>query len=178
MTGFPSNLCRALLEVISVRLARHPDAIQDYVRRTLLHHTMDVAALEAMVQTTIDDLLRCEMVVVAEGGSYEATLMGQAIIAASLTPEDGLFIHAECQRALQAFVMDGEMHVFYMFTPIQSTGLGVINWPIFRREVEGFDESGLRVLSFSGASPAFINRMYGWSLVLRPRTSADIEQGQ
>ena len=142
--------------------------IQDYVRRTLLYHTMDVAALQAMVQRTIDDLLNCGMIMVAEGGSYEATLLGQAITAASLTPEDGLFIHADCQKALQAFVMDGEMHIFYMFTPIQSTNLGRINWPIFRREVEGLDESGLRVLSFCGASPAFINRMYGWPVVRDP----------
>ena len=117
-------------------------------------------AIQWMVQTNIDDLLDCGMVVVAEGGSYEATLLGQAIIAASLTPEDGLFVYAEFQRALQTFVMDGEMHIFYMFTPIQSTGLGEINWPIFRREVQGLDESGLRVLKFCGANPAFINRMY------------------
>jgi len=55
--------------------------------------------------------------------------------------------------------MDGEMHIFYMFTPVQSTGLADIKWPIFRTEMEGLDESGLRVLKYVGISPKFVNEM-------------------
>jgi hypothetical protein len=54
-------------------------------------------------------------------GVYEATLIGQAVVASSLAPEDGLFVHKELKRALEAFVLDGEMHAFYTFTPVQVT---------------------------------------------------------
>lgn len=135
------------------------DAVQDYVQRTLLFHTMDQDALNTMVKSTIEDLTASGLVFLDSTGSYEATLLSQAIIASSLTPEDGIFLHSELQRALQAFVMDGEMHIFYTFTPVQGAFAADINWPIFRRELDGLDESGLRVLRFVGVNPAFVNRM-------------------
>lgn len=115
--------------------------------------------LEAMVKATIDDLLASNLIRIDQTGSYEALPLSRAIVAASLTPDDGIFVHDEIQRALRAFVMDGEMHIFYMFTPVQSTGLADINRPIFRTEMESLDESGLRVLKYVGVSPHFVNEM-------------------
>lgn len=135
------------------------DAIQDYVQRTLLFHTMDRDALNKMVNSTMNDLIESGLVSLTSTGSYEATLLSQAIIASSLTPEDGIFLNGELQRALQAFVMDGDMHIFYTFTPLQGILAADINWPIFRREMEALDESGLRVLRFVGVNPAFVNKM-------------------
>ncbi|MCJ1378258.1 hypothetical protein MMC17_001355 [Xylographa soralifera] len=159
LTPEKRGIKRALLEVIAVRLATHPDAVQEYIRRTLVYHTMDREALNLMVQTTIKDLLDSQLVLLDENRTYSATQLGQAIVASSLTPEDGIFVNAEFQRALKAFVLDGEMHVFYMFTPVHSAGLGDINWQMFRKEVDGLDESGLRVLRFCGIDPGFVNRM-------------------
>lgn len=111
------------------------------------------------MKLTIEDLLASNLIIMDRTGSYEASLLSQAIVASSLTPDDGIFVHDEIQRALRAFVMDGEMHIFYMFTPVQSTGLADIKWPIFRTEMEGLDESGLRVLKYVGISPKFVNEM-------------------
>lgn len=135
------------------------DAIQDYIQRTLLFHTMERDALNHMVNLTMDDLIESGLIFLASTGSYEATLLSQAIIASSLTPEDGIFLHGELTRALQAFVMDGDMHIFYTFTPLQGFLAADINWPIFRREMEALDESGLRVLRCVGGNPAFVNKM-------------------
>lgn len=120
---------------------------------------MSRQALDLMIQTTLSNLVDAQLILQEADETYKATMLGQAIVASSLTPEDGVFVHAEFQRALRAFVMDGEMHVFYMFTPIQSTGLGDIKWPVFRKEIEGLDESGHRVLKYCGVNPAFVNRM-------------------
>ena len=120
---------------------------------------MEHALLEDMVDTTIKELIASGMIAVDSLGTYEATRFGKAVVTSSLTPEDGVFVHDELQRAMQAFVLDGEMHVFYMFTPVQPSGLTEINWPIFRREVERLDESGLRVLRFAGVKPEFVNKM-------------------
>ena len=148
-----------MLEVIAVRLANHSDAVQDYIRRTLLYHTVDPSTLNEMVEATIEELLTIGFISIDDTKTYIATQLGQAVVAASLTPEDGVFVYGELQRALRAFVMDGEMHIFYTFTPVQSSGLTDINWPIFRKEMEGLNESGLRVLEFVGVNPAFVNRM-------------------
>ena len=90
--------------------------------------------------------------------SYTATQLGKAVVASSLEPEHGAFIHREMQRALQAFVMDGEMHVLYCFTPVHDLSMSV-NWQNFRKEMETLDDSGLRVLAFLGLKPTIINKM-------------------
>lgn len=158
LTPEKRGIKRALLEVISVRLATHMAAIQEYVQKTLLYHTMDRASLDTMVSKTLEELIESGLVTVDAFGSYEATLLSQAIVASSLAPEDGIFLHDELRRALRAFVMDGEMHIFYTFTPLYSPQTD-INWPIFRREMESLDESGLRVLDFVGVNPGLVNRM-------------------
>jgi len=145
--------------VITVRLATHMAAIHEYVQRTLLYHTMERTHLKAMVDVTLDELLASSLITLDNFGSYEPTLLSQATVAAFLTPEDGLFLHNELQRALRAFVMDGDMHIFYTFTPLYNSDTADVNWPIFRREIESLDESGLRVLELVGVNPGLVNRM-------------------
>ncbi|KAL9602186.1 MAG: hypothetical protein Q9219_002050 [cf. Caloplaca sp. 3 TL-2023] len=120
---------------------------------------MDRARLKDWVQETIDELQNADQISVDSSGMYEATALSRATIGSCMTPEDGMFVHDELRRALQAFVMDGEMHVFYMFTPVTISGLGDIDWRIFRNEMDRLDESGLRVLEFVGINPALVNRM-------------------
>lgn len=90
-----------------------------------------------------------------EQSNLEATTLGKAIVASGIDPDDGAFVHKEMQRALKAFVMDGEMHILYMFTPVQEFG-ATVNWRIFRNEMDALDESGLRVLSFLGIKPTAV----------------------
>lgn len=127
------------------------------MRNTLLYHSMDHEKLANMVRMTLQDLEGCKLLSRNDSG-YEATLLGQAVVASSLTPEDGLFVHRELRNALQAFVMDGEMHVLYTFTPVQS-GQSNINWQKFRKEMDGFDESNMRALQLIGLKPNIINKM-------------------
>jgi DNA polymerase theta len=159
LTPEKRGIKRALLEVITVKLATHIAAIQEYVQRTLLYHTMDRAQLNNMVTATLEELIDSGLVTLDCLGSYEATQLSQATVASYLTPEDGIFLYGELRRALRAFVMDGEMHIFYTFTPVYNSGID-IKWPIFRREMEGLDESGLRVLEFVGVNLGLVNRMY------------------
>ncbi|KAL9606178.1 MAG: hypothetical protein Q9179_000633 [Wetmoreana sp. 5 TL-2023] len=154
MTQEKRGIKRALLEVIAVRLATHINAIEEYVQRTLLYHTTDKARLKKLVEDAIHDLQNTGQIRIDSDGSFEATSLSRATVGSCMTPEDGLFVHDELQRALRAFVMDGEMHIFYMFTPLNIWGIGDINWRIFRGEIERLDESGLRVLQFVGINPA------------------------
>ena len=144
---------------MTVQLATHMGSIEDYISRTLLYHTMDGGQLEKWVKSNIQELLDSGQITVDAVGSYEATPLSQATVGSCMTPEDGIFVYEELRRALRAFVMDGEMHIFYTFTPVNIWGLGEIDWPIFRREMDRLDESGLRVLEFVGINPGFVNKM-------------------
>lgn len=125
-SGIDTNVtARALLEVIVTQLATSDESIDDYIKKTLLYHSIDCNELANMTKSTMDELLENRLVTSPDSSSYEATLLGQAVVAASLTPEDGLFVHRELQRALDAFVLDGELHAFYTFTPVQNTALNI-----------------------------------------------------
>ena len=159
------------MEVISTGLATSRHAIDDYVTHTLLFHMSDAAKLTASVESAVQWLVSNGLIEVELAGAYRGTQLGQAIVAASLTPEDGLFVHAEIRRALRAFVLDGDLHIFYMFTPIQASSLGEINWDTFRDQLEGLDESSMRVLELVGVNPGFVNNM-SVRLPLRSRRAA------
>ena len=110
------------------------------------------------MKSTIESLTQTELIRRDCQSTLEATLLGQALVASSLAPEDGLFIHKQLKGAIQAFVMDGEMHCLYIFTPLQSTQ-GEVNWQIFRKEMDLLDDSGIRVLRYVGIEPAMVNKM-------------------
>ncbi|RDL36601.1 uncharacterized protein BP5553_05953 [Venustampulla echinocandica] len=164
---------RALLEVIATRLATSRDSIDDYTKKTLLYHSIDHGELAAMTRLALDDLLEIDLIKGTDDSVYEATLLGQAIVASALTPEDGLFVHRELSRALRGFVLDGEMHAFYTFTPVHALSSN-INWRVFRTEMERLGESNMRVLDFVGLKPMMINKMaHGGTM--RETTAQEVE---
>ncbi|KAJ4401100.1 hypothetical protein N0V85_005599 [Neurospora sp. IMI 360204] len=173
---------RALLEVIAIKLATSREALDEYVGRTMLACEQRLAEKETeeweappeqeweekmrgYVEAGLEKLKEMGFITVTvderyETASYSATKLGGAIVASSLDPDDGVFIHKELERALKGFVMDGDMHVLYNFTPVSDLGNGTpINWRVFWDEMEKLDESGLRVMSFLGLKPVVLNRM-------------------
>jgi replicative superfamily II helicase len=116
------QLARTLLEVIAINLANSKLAIGDYIRNILLYHTMDHEKLDDLVRSTLDDLAAKELILADLASTFESTKLGKAIVTSAFTPENGIFIHKELERAVQAFVMDGEMHFLYVHTNSVSTG--------------------------------------------------------
>ncbi|KAL2757455.1 hypothetical protein ACRALDRAFT_2039882 [Sodiomyces alcalophilus JCM 7366] len=149
---------RALLEVIATRLANSQDTIDEYAAKTLLAASGDLDLVRACIETSLDSLLALGFITSDFAGNYSATQLGQAIVASSLDPDDGTFIHKELERALRGFVMDGDMHLLYMFTPVQDFGINV-NWRVFLNEMEALDDSGHRVIRFLDIKRSVINRM-------------------
>lgn len=164
---------RALLEVIAIRLATTRDSINDYIHRSLLWQTKSHSEVLAMVDIAVQELLKTELVQQTDYGNLEPTKLGSAIVAASLTPEDGIFVHNDMLRALQSFVMDGEMHIFYLFTPVQVQDTK-IDWQAFRHQLETLDDSALRALQCVGISPALVNRIVTSGAELPTRTEDDV----
>lgn len=149
---------RALLEVIAIKLANSRETVEDYIQKTLLNLSTESDVIKSYVDSSLQDLDTMGFIHSDEPGLYAPTQLGKAVVASSLEPENGVFIHREMQRALRAFVMDGEMHVLYTFTPVHDTSV-TIDWRVFRSEMEGLDDSGLRVMTFLGLKPTQVNRM-------------------
>ncbi|KAF3399553.1 DNA polymerase theta [Talaromyces pinophilus] len=150
---------RALLEGIATRLVSGREAIDEFMRCTLLCKTREEAEIEKLIETSLQELVDTDLIRLRDDESYESTKLGAAIVASSFSPDDGIFVYEELKRALQAFVMDGEMHIFYMFTPLSVAMNTNIDWLIFRDQLDLLDESGIRALLFVGVQPGFVNNM-------------------
>ncbi|KAI1637387.1 P-loop containing nucleoside triphosphate hydrolase protein [Biscogniauxia mediterranea] len=158
LTTDKHRIQRALLEIIAIRLANSRESVHDYIQKTLLNQSSKPDIIEEHVASSLESLTEMGFIQRDEHDLYSATQLGKAVVSSSLEPEDGAFIYREMQRALRAFVMDGEMHVLYTFTPVHDFSIS-INWQVFRSEMEGLDDSGLRVMTFLGLKPTVINRM-------------------
>ncbi|KAK3329642.1 P-loop containing nucleoside triphosphate hydrolase protein [Apodospora peruviana] len=150
---------RALFEVVAIRLANSRESLDDYVSKTMLSLSAEPTSVQQNVEESLIELRDMGFITIDQFSNFEATQLGKAIVASSLDPEDGIFIHNELKSALKAFVLDGEMHVLYTFTPVHDLGGVAISWRIFWNEMEQLDESGLRVMTFLGLKPVIVNKM-------------------
>ncbi|KAK7421969.1 hypothetical protein QQX98_001964 [Neonectria punicea] len=148
---------RALLEVISIRLALSRESIQDYFAKSLLSYTHEAKFVADCITSSLEEMVTMGFVTCDSDSMFAATQLGKAIVASAIDPDDGVFIHKELSRALQAFVMDGEMHILYTFTPVQVGA--AVNWQVFRNEMETLNESELRVLRLLGIKPTTILKL-------------------
>ncbi|OJD11744.1 hypothetical protein AJ78_07542 [Emergomyces pasteurianus Ep9510] len=167
---------RALLEAIATRLVSSRETINEYVTCTLLYQNIETRKLFSMVDSTLKELVDNGLVDLKQDESYEPTQLGQAVVYSSQSPEDGIFIHDELKRAMKSFVMDGEMHIFYMFAPLQNSSPTDIDWSIFRDQMNNLDESGIRALQLVGVKPAVVNSMAQSGSRIRDETLARIYQ--
>ncbi|GES60324.1 DNA-directed DNA polymerase theta [Aspergillus terreus] len=169
------GLKRALLEAIATGLVSGYDAIKEYVKCTLLYRTMDKKIAYNIMHSALEELINEKLLRQNDDESYGATQLGQAVVASAFAPEDGLFVHEELRRALRAFVMDGEMHIFYMFTPLQMAMNTQIDWLVFRDQLDELDESGLRAFQFVGVQPGFVNTMVQSGASLKESTPEQVK---
>ncbi|KAM3545239.1 hypothetical protein ARSEF1564_001873 [Beauveria bassiana] len=155
LTSENRRVQRAVLEVIAVRLATSYDSIRFYFAKSLLALTQDLSRVDDDLKASLKDLEGLELIESDAFGNYATTQLGRAIVASAIDPDDGIFVHRELVKALRAFVMDGELHILYVFTPVQDLGV-TVNWQVFRNELQLLDDSGLRVLRFLGIKPTAI----------------------
>lgn len=141
-----------------MRLASSEESVFDYFAKSLLSHTHDAKFVHDCISNSLAEIHEMGFVTKDSVTGYSATQLGRAIVSSAIDPDDGVFVHKELSRALRAFVMDGEMHVLYTFTPVQEFGVAV-NWQVFRNELEALDESSLRVLRFLGIKPTIILKL-------------------
>ncbi len=63
---------------------------------------------------------------------YVATQLGLACLSSSLSPDEGLHVFCELQRARREFVLENDLHIIYQIVPIYAlVSLPRINWMSF-----------------------------------------------
>lgn len=134
------------------------ESIHDYFSKSLLSHTHDAKFVDECITYSLEEMETMGFITEDSSSMFTATQLGKAIVASAIDPDDGVFVHKELSRALRAFVMDGDMHILYTFTPVQEFGI-TVNWQVFRNEMEALDESGLRVLNILGMKPTTVVKL-------------------
>ncbi|XP_064375829.1 DNA polymerase theta isoform X2 [Dromaius novaehollandiae] len=171
--GVASSMKRAILEIIVGGVASTPDDVQTYASCTLLASSLKdskwgnekdqdevrTGAIEACVAW----LLENEFVQVLDSGNevkvkvYHPTHLGSATLASSLSPTEAIGIFADLQRAMKSFVLENDLHIVYLVTPVYEEWT-TIDWYQFFCLWEKLPASMKRVAELVGIEEGFLAR--------------------
>ncbi|XP_076234404.1 DNA polymerase theta [Calliopsis andreniformis] len=152
-------LIRALLEAIASEVVYTPSDLELYTKCTLINlsdkSTSKNPLNEAMKFLIDNEFLLSQKT--EEGNRWVATAFGKACLAASVPPIDGLILLEELQKARRCFVLDTELHVIYLVTPLSSGNqIGTIDWMVFLELWKSLSESERRVGQLVGVEERFL----------------------
>ncbi|KAM8819926.1 DNA polymerase theta [Eudromia elegans] len=171
--GVAASMKRAILEIIVGGVASTPDDVQTYAACTLLawnlneskrgnesdQDRMRTGAIEACVAW----LLENEFIQVLDLGSegkakvYHPTHLGSATLSSSLSPTEAMGIFADLQRAMKSFVLENDLHIVYLVTPVYEEWT-TIDWYQFFCLWEKLPASVKRVAELVGIEEGFLAR--------------------
>ena len=81
-----------------------------------------------------------------------------------MSPDEGLAIFSELQKALQCFVLENELHIIYQITPMNICDYWLnsashIDWNLYYSIVQNFSADLKRVSDLVGVRMSFILKM-------------------
>lgn len=129
------QLHRGVLEVIASGVVNTLEDVEVFINCTLLSQ-------EGNLANTIEDVLEFlttnEFIVLQAGGKCIGSSLGRACLSSSITPEEGLALFAELEKARQCFVLETELHLIYLVTPYSACHQwATIDWMFY---LELFDK--------------------------------------
>ncbi|XP_057620428.1 DNA polymerase theta isoform X2 [Chionomys nivalis] len=177
-----ASMKRAILEIIVGGVASTSQDMQTYASCTFLaagikegsqgkQRNQDDVQLGA-IDACVTWLLENEFIQVAEpsdgsgGKVYHPTHLGSATLSSSLSPTDTLDIFADLQRAMKGFVLENDLHIVYLVTPVFEDWTG-IDWYRFFCLWEKLPASMRRVAELVGVEESFLARCVKGKVVTR-----------
>ncbi|KAM9225840.1 DNA polymerase theta [Dugong dugon] len=177
-----ASMIRAILEIIVGGVASTSQDMQTYASCTFLAASMkegkqgiqrnqdsvQLGAIEACVRW----LLENEFIQISEVGDgtegkvYHPTHLGLATLSSSLSPMDTLDIFADLQRAMKSFVLENDLHIVYLVTPMFEDWT-TIDWYRFFCLWEKLPTSMKRVAELVGVEEGFLARCVKGKVVAR-----------
>ncbi|KYM80156.1 Helicase POLQ-like protein [Atta colombica] len=154
-----SLLIRALLEAVASEVLYTYKDLELYINCTLLSLN-EQSDVQTFSNEAIKFLLDNEFLLLQtteRESRWVATPLGKACLAASVPPREGLFLFEELQKARRCFVLDTELHVIYLVTPLSSgCQIGTVDWMTFHELWNTMSESERRVGKLVGVEERFV----------------------
>ncbi|KAM9301010.1 DNA polymerase theta [Morus bassanus] len=171
--GVASSMKRAILEIVVGGVANTPDDVHTYASCTLLASSLkeskrgnekaqdkvQIGPIEACVAW----LLENEFIQVLDSSNdakakvYHPTHLGSATLSSSLSPTEAMEIFADLQRAMKSFVLENDLHIVYLITPVYEEWT-TIDWYQFFCLWEKLPASMKRVAELVGIEEGFLAR--------------------
>ncbi|TMS23150.1 DNA polymerase theta [Larimichthys crocea] len=175
--GVTTSMLRAILEIIVGGVASTPLDVRLYASCSLLAASMkcdgkkesneetNKGAIEACVEWLIDN----EFISIQKDGEEERycpTQLGAATLSSSLSPPEALGVFADLQRAMKGFVLENDLHILYLITPLYAEWT-TIDWYQFFCLWEQLSSSMKRVAELVGVQEGFLARSVSGKLVAK-----------
>uniref|UniRef100_A0A8B9CCB2 DNA polymerase theta n=1 Tax=Anser brachyrhynchus TaxID=132585 RepID=A0A8B9CCB2_9AVES len=171
--GVTSSMKRAILEIIVGGVANTPSDVQTYASCTLLASSLSSSkwrnekqqdkAQTGPIEACVAWLLENEFIQVLDSGNdekakvYHPTHLGSATLSSSLSPTEAMEIFADLQRAMKSFVLENDLHIVYLVTPVYEEWT-TIDWYQFFCLWEKLPASMKRVAELVGIEEGFLAR--------------------
>ncbi|XP_013370681.1 PREDICTED: DNA polymerase theta isoform X2 [Chinchilla lanigera] len=177
-----ASMIRAILEIIVGGVASTSHDMQIYASCTFLAASMkeeqqriqknqgsvQLGAIEACVRWLLENefIQITEASNGTEGNVYHPTHLGTATLSSSLSPTDTLDVFADLQRAMKGFVLENDLHIVYLVTPMFEDWTS-IDWYRFFCLWEKLPTSMKRVAELVGVEEGFLARCVKGKVVAR-----------
>ncbi|KAI4459694.1 dna polymerase i [Holotrichia oblita] len=153
------KLKRAILEVIASGVVSSPEDVLLFTSCTLYaneDNSLENPVEKALNFLTTNQFIRLQTL---ENGDkqYVATSLGKACLSSSMSPEDGLSLFTELEKARQCFVLETELHLIYLVTPYTACNQwGNIDWMFYMELWQKLSPSMKRVGDLVGVKDHFL----------------------
>ncbi|XP_075449000.1 DNA polymerase theta isoform X3 [Ascaphus truei] len=177
--GVTGSMIRAILEIIVGGVADTPADVRIYASCTLLAASMKEKAEPeekqegGAIEACVEWLLKNEFIQILQEDRdgtkvevYRPTKLGSATLSSSLSPSEALGIFADLQRAMKGFVLENDLHILYLVTPVYEEWT-TIDWYQFFCLWEKLPVSMKRVAELVGIEEGFLARSVNGKIIAK-----------
>uniref|UniRef100_A0A3Q2Z9D7 DNA polymerase theta n=1 Tax=Kryptolebias marmoratus TaxID=37003 RepID=A0A3Q2Z9D7_KRYMA len=175
--GVTTSMLRAILEIIVGGVASTPQDVSQYASCSLLAASMKCDGKKesneetnrGAIEACVEWLMENEFISIQKDGRgdrYHPTQLGAATLSSSLSPPEALGIFADLQRAMKGFVLENDLHILYLITPLYAEWT-TIDWYQFFCLWEQLPSSMKRVAELVGVQEGFLARSVSGKLVAK-----------
>ncbi|XP_028284438.1 DNA polymerase theta [Parambassis ranga] len=175
--GVTTSMLRAILEIIVGGVASTPQDVRLYASCSLLAASLkcdhkkesNEETNKGSIEACVEWLMENEFINIQRDGEderYRSTQLGAATLSSSLSPPEALGIFADLQRAMKGFVLENDLHILYLITPLYAEWT-TIDWYQFFCLWEQLPSSMKRVAELVGIQEGFLARSVSGKLVAK-----------
>ncbi|TNM85601.1 hypothetical protein fugu_007872 [Takifugu bimaculatus] len=172
--GVTTSMLRAILEIIVGGVASTPQDVRLYASCSLLAASSKLEELEeetnkGAIEACVEWLMDNEFISIQKIGEEELycpTQLGAATLSSSLSPPESLAVFADLQRAMKGFVLENDLHILYLITPLYAEWT-TIDWYQFFCLWEQLSSSMKRVAELVGVQEGFLARSVSGKLIAK-----------